>query len=113
MRSLPSDDGQATVELVAIVPLLGVLVALLWQAVLAGETIWLGGGAARAAARAAALGADPVRAARAVVPGRFAAGLRVQRDRDGSVAVLLPIPAVLGGGTLAAIPTHARFEAQR
>ena len=113
MRSLRSDDGQATVELVALLPLLGVLAALLWQAVLAGEAVWLGGGAARAAARAAAVGADPLRAARQVVPGRFAAGLRVRREHDGSVSVLLPVPAAVGGGSLAAIPIRAHFEAQR
>jgi hypothetical protein len=113
MRSLRSEHGQATVELVALLPLLGLLVALLWQAVLAGEAVWLGGSAARAAARAVAVGGDPVRAARLVVPGRFAAELRVRRERDGAVSVLLPVPAVLGGGTLAAIPTRARFETQR
>ena len=114
MRTLRSgDDGQATVELVALLPLVGLLVALLWQALLAGETIWLSGGAARAAARAVALGSDPMQAARGVLPERFEAKLRVERERGGTVAVVLHVPAVLGGGTLVPITTRARFEAQR
>jgi hypothetical protein len=113
-RSLPSrQDGQATVELVALLPLVGLLAALLWQALLAGETLWLSGSAARAAARAAAVGSDPAAAARAVLPARFAATVHVERDRDGVVTVSLRIPAVLGGGTLAPVATRARFEAQR
>jgi len=113
MRALRPAHGQATVELVALLPLLGVLAALLWQALLAGEAIWLGGGAARAAARAAAVGADPLRAARRVLPARFARVVRVRRAADGSVSVALAVPAVLGGGTLATVSARARFEAQR
>lgn len=113
MRPLRSDDGQATVELVALLPLIGLLGALLWQALLAGEAVWLDGGAARAAARAAAVGADPRRAAQAVLPARFAAGVRVARRADGSVTVAVPVPAVLGGGSLGAVEARARFEAQR
>lgn len=105
--------GQASVELVALLPLAGLLVALLWQALLAGETVWLSGVAARAAARAAALGADPAAAARAVLPARFERGLRVRRDPDGSIALGLRVPAALGRGTIAAVTTRARFEAQR
>jgi hypothetical protein len=77
MRSLDGDDGQAAVELVALLPLIGLLVALMWQALLGGETVWLSGGAARAAARAVAVGADPLDAARAVLPPRLERGLRV------------------------------------
>lgn len=114
MRSrLRSRDGQATVELVALLPLVGVLVALLWQALLAGEAVWLSGGAARAAARAAAVGEDPAQAARGVLPARFERGLRVRRARDGGIAVVLEVPAVLGRGALGSTTARARFEAQR
>jgi hypothetical protein len=113
VRSLRSRDGQATVELVALLPLVGLLVALLWQALLAGETIWLSGTAARAAARAAAVGADPAVAARGVLPGSFERRLRVRSGRDGSVVVTLRIPVVLGGGLIGSVSTRARFEAQR
>lgn len=113
MRSLRSADGQASVELVALLPLVGLLVALAWQALLAGEAIWLGGSAARAAARAQALGGDPLRAARGALPGRFAQGLRVRPLGDGSVAVVVRIPAALAGGALGSFAARARFEAQR
>jgi hypothetical protein len=108
-----AERGQAAVELVALLPLVGLVVALLWQALLAGETVWLSGQAARAAARAAALGADPAGAARAVLPARLERGLRVRREPDGAIALVLRVPAALGGGTLAAVTTRARFEAQR
>lgn len=107
------ERGQATVELVALLPLVGLLVALLWQALLAGETVWLSGGAARAAARAAAVGADSADAARAVLPARLERGLRVRHEADGAIALTLRVPAALGDGTLATITTRARFEAQR
>ncbi|MBS1868931.1 MAG: pilus assembly protein [Actinobacteria bacterium] len=112
-RSGASDDGQASVELVALLPLVGVVVALLWQALLAGETVWLSGSAARAAARAAAVGGDPAAAARAVLPPRLERGLRVQRASDGAVVLVLRVPAALGRGTLAPVTARARFEAQR
>lgn len=113
MRALRSDDGQATVELVALLPLLGAVVALLWQALLAGEAVWLDGAAARAAARAAAVGADPLRAARGVLPARFARGVQVRQGADGSVSVSVAVPAAIGGGALATVNARARFEVQR
>jgi hypothetical protein len=118
MRSLPTrrcreERGQAAVELVALLPLVGLLVALLWQALLAGETVWLSGGAARAAARAAAVGADPLAAARALLPARLEHGLRIRREDDGAIALTLRVPAAVGGGTIAPVTAYARFEAQR
>jgi hypothetical protein len=113
MRALRSEDGQATVELVALLPLVGLLAALLWQALLAGETVWLSGAAARAAARAAAVGADPLDAARAALPLRLERGLAVEREPDGGIALRLRVPAALGDGTVASVSARARFEAQR
>jgi hypothetical protein len=121
MRSLPrsrlqpssGENGQAAVELVALLPLVGLLVVLLWQALLAGETVWLSGAAARAAARAAAVGGDPAAAARGVLPAALERGVRIRRGRGGEVAVSLRVPAAVGGWTLASVTTSARFEAQR
>lgn len=113
MSTLRSEHGQATVELVALLPLVGLLIALLWQVTLAGSAIWLAGGAARAAARAEALGDDPLRAARGVLPGRLEQRLRVRRERDGGIALEIPIPLAVGDGTLTTVTTRARFEAQR
>lgn len=113
IRGWRDAHGQATVELVALLPLVGLLCALLWQALLAGETVWLSGVAARAAARAVAVGADPIAAARGVVPTRLERGLRVSRAPDGSVSLVLRVPAAIGGGSLASVTTRARFEEQR
>ena len=113
VAGLRCERGQASVELVALLPLVGVAIVLLWQAVLAGATVWLGGGAARAAARAVAVDADPVLAARAALPERFERGLRVRREQDGAVAVVLRIPSVVGGRSLGTVRTRAHYEAQR
>jgi hypothetical protein len=104
--------GQASVELVAVLPLVVLLAALLWQAVIAGEAAWLAGSAARAAARAQAVGADPLAAARRVLPARLAHGLHVHAKDDGSVAVSVPVPVAIGGGRLATIVEQARFAPQ-
>jgi len=93
--------GQATVELVALLPLLAVLAGLLWQAAVAGQAVWLAGSAARAAARAAAVGGDALAAARGVLPGRLERGLVVRRlESDEGVRVAVGVPSVLGGGRL-------------
>ncbi|MBB4664488.1 pilus assembly protein [Conexibacter arvalis] len=112
MSALSSDDGQATVELIALLPLLCLLAAALWQITLAGGAVWFANGAARAAARAEAVGGDASAAARGALPARFERGLRV-RARDGGVALDVAVPALLGGGTLTTVTARARFEAQR
>src|SRR3954467_8006924 len=107
-----SAAGQASVELVALLPLLAVVALLAWQAVVAGQAIWLSGAAARAAARASALGTDPTTAARRALPGALARGVRVRSDEPGAVALRLTIPAVVGGIDLAAVRARARFAPQ-
>jgi pilus assembly protein CpaE len=104
------ERGQASVELVGVLPLIVIVCALLWQAVVAGQAVWLSGSAARAAARAAAVGADPALAARRALPPRLERGLRV-RAGDG-VRVVIGIPAVLGGGTLARVAARTGFPEQ-
>jgi hypothetical protein len=104
--------GQASVELVALLPLIALLAALLWQAVVAGQAIWVSGAAARAAARAGAVGGDRVQAARQALPARLERGLRVRSDRDGAVAVVVGVPAVIGAWRLGTVRASARFEPQ-
>jgi hypothetical protein len=106
------ERGQATVELVALLPLLALAVALMWQAALAGQAIWLAGSAARAAARADAIGLDAAAAARRVLPSRLERGLAVSADGDGAVAVSIRVPSVVGG-SLASVGARARFAPQR
>jgi hypothetical protein len=109
------EDGQATVELVALLPALVAAALLAWQAIVAGQAWWLAANAARAAARAQALGADPAVAARRALPDRLRRGLRVTRDtganRDG-VRVRVEVPPVLAGLRFGSITVKARMEPQ-
>jgi hypothetical protein len=106
------ESGQAAVELVSVLPFVALLAMLLWQLVVAGQAAWLAGSAARAAARAHAVGQDAATGARSVLPFRLEQALSVRASPDGSVTVSLGVPSVVGGGTLGKIEGHARFEPQ-
>lgn len=111
MRKRP--DGQATVELVALLPCLAAVLAVAWQLVLAGHATWAVATAARAAARAAAVGGDPEAAARAHLPARLERGLEVRRrEADGSVELSLRIPAVVPAMRPGRVNAEARFAPQ-
>jgi len=112
MRTRHGERGQATVELVGVLPLLAILGFAVWQGVVAGQALWMAGAAARAAARAEAIGADPAPAGRAVLPPRLQEGLRVRSVGDGGVRVTLRIPAVVGDGALGTTTAGARFVPQ-
>jgi Flp pilus assembly protein TadG len=110
---LRSARGQTTVELVALLPVLAVLAAGVWQAAVAGHAWWSAGAAARAASRTAAIGGDTRSAALRVVPVRLRDAARVVERPDGRVTVRVPIRAVAGGARLATASATARFEPQR
>jgi hypothetical protein len=113
MRAGRGQDGQASVEMAALLPLVALVGALLWQAVVAGQALWLSGAAARAAARAAAVGGDAEGAARGALPPRLEQGLRVRALRDGGgVRVAVQIPSVLTSGALATVESRAAFPSQ-
>jgi hypothetical protein len=103
MSSSPPDRartaGQSTVEVVAIVPALLAVVAVVWLAV-AGALAWVEAtGAARAGARAEEVGAPPDDAARAVLGAR-AAGVTLGAAAPSGrrpVRVALDAPLVPGG----------------
>ena len=103
------DHGQATVEFLAMLPLLAAVTLAIWQAAVAGHTIWSASAAARSASRAVAVGGDAERAARAIAGDRA----RVREAADGAVRITVPIPAVTGGPDLTTFSTTARFEPQR
>jgi hypothetical protein len=107
-----SASGQASVELVALLPALVLLVALCWQALVAGQAVWLSGSAARRAARAEAVGADAKAAAAGALPARLREGLRV-RTRDDGVEVVIRVPTIVGGAQLTTASARAHFPAQR
>jgi pilus assembly protein CpaE len=104
------EDGQATVELIALLPALAATITLAWQALLAGETWWLTSTAARSAARAHAVGTDPRAAARAALPSELRDDVRVRTGGD-DVTVRVAIPSLVGG-RLGSVSASARMEPQ-
>src|SRR5213076_2420307 len=100
------------VELVALLPLIAVLVGLLWQAVVAGQAVWLAGSSARAAARASAVGGDPRAAAAGLLPRTLRRGLRVDLPSGGSARVRVRVPLVVAGASLALLFVAALAVAQ-
>jgi hypothetical protein len=112
MRRSAEQGGQATVELIALLPLLAALLAGVWQAVLAGQAVWAVASAARAAARAHAVGADASVAARAHLPASLEPGLRVRTRTGGHVSVSVRIPALPGLPSPGRAEAGGRFEPQ-
>ena len=108
-----SEDGQAAVELVALLPLAALLVAGAWQLAVAGHAVWAADAAARAAARAAAIGDDASAAAKAALPGALERGVRVREAGGGRVEVTVRIPPVLGLPVLGHTSATATFRPQR
>jgi pilus assembly protein CpaE len=90
-----SESGQASVEAVAIVPLVLLAAAVAWQLVLTGHTLWLAAGAARAAARADLVGESPARAARSALPRSLERGMSVKRVDAGGVRVEVRLPLMV------------------
>lgn len=80
------EHGQATVELLGVVPVLLVLGVVVWQLILVGHAAWMSAHAARAAARADLVGQDPEAAARSVLRGAEVDA------RDGAARVAAPVP---------------------
>ena len=93
--SVRSDSGQASVELVAVLPIVIVAALVAWQLALAGHTLWMAAGAARAAARADTVGSDPERAARSALPRAMERELAVDRLRGGGVRVAVRVPLLV------------------
>jgi hypothetical protein len=78
-----------------VLPLVVLAGAVAWQLVLAGHTLWLSAGAARAAARADTVGRSAEGAARSALPDSLEHGLAVERLREGGVRVSIPVPLLL------------------
>lgn len=94
MRSR-EQTGQASVELVAILPFLALLVAFAVQLAIVGWGLWTAANAARAGARAEAVGGDAGDAARSAVPTALRRGIEVAGE---PVSVTLRVPSLLPGG---------------
>src|SRR5215217_9381955 len=104
-------EGQASVEMVATLPLVILVGLLLWQLAVAVHAVWACANAARVAARAAAVDRDAEKAARSALPRRLEDGLRVRELDDGSIDVRVRIPLLLRSlGSIATVHARASLE---
>ena len=108
MRFTARESGQASVELVAVVPILIFVLLAVSQLSIAGYALWSAGLAARAGARAAQVDGDVEAAARSALPGWLRGGAAVE---DGEpVEVTVQAPAPVPGGSPIALGARASLE---
>ena len=93
--SIPREAGTASVELIAVVPFLLLAVLVAAQLAIAGQTLWSAGVAARAGARAAAVGGKAEAAARRALPQSLRDGSEVTESNG--VAVRVRVPRLIPG----------------
>jgi hypothetical protein len=105
-----AERGQASVELVALLPLIALVAAAAWQLVLVGQAGLSAAGAARAGARAVAVGEEAAPAARAQLPADVRGAARVTVGAGGVVRVAVPIRRVPPAPRLGTLAASARFE---
>ena len=96
--------GQASVELIAAVPVLLLVTLLVAQLALAGYALWSAGVAARAGARADYVGGDAEAAARSSLP--LVLRSRAEVSDGSAVAVRLDAPSLVPG--VSGVPVTAR-----
>ena len=107
-RQTVAERGQASVELVAVVPLLLVAMLAIAQLVVAGYALWSAGVAARAGARAAHVGGDPRAAARSALPEPLRSTARI--DAEGPLDVRVRAPALLPGLPVVSVRAGADLD---
>ena len=93
-RTWTDERAQASVELVAALPFVLLLAAVVWQCALAGHTALVTAHAARAAARADLVDGNPRAAARSALPTAMERDLEVRRE-SGAVQVRVRLPLLL------------------
>ena len=99
--------GQASVEFVALLPVLAAFLALAAQTAVVGWALWAAGNAARAGARAQVVGGDARAAARRALPSALRVGATVL-DRDG-VRVRVRVPALVPGVDLPPVSASSKL----
>jgi len=112
MVPLRSTSGQASVEFIAVLPLVAAVLAALWQLALVGYAEWGASAAARAASRASAVGGDASAAARSHLASPLRPGLRVRAAAGGDVRVAVRIPTLPGLPGLGHARATGHFEPQ-
>ncbi len=108
----PREQGQATVELVALLPALVLLALIGWHVALAAHGWITAAGAARSGARAHEVGAPLERAADAAIrmPG---ARISAAVAPGGGTRVVVRVPAVRAVGWLPAVPLEGRAQVRQ
>ena len=107
-RRLGGERGAVSVELVATLPFIGLALLAAAQIAIAGAALWSAAIAARAGARAEAIGGEAEPAARRALPPPLRAGAEVS-DRDG-VRVRVRVPALLPGFPHVAVGAGSSLE---
>lgn len=111
-RSPARESGQATLETVAMFPLAVLMLVLCVQLLLLGVSTAVAGASAQEAARAVALGQDPVQAARSVVPDAMQASTVVTATGS-SVVVVIRAPLQIAPGVERDIPVGVDHQVVR
>jgi hypothetical protein len=106
---LRREDGTASVELVAVVPLLLLALLVAAQIAVAGQALWSAGVAARAGARAALVGRDADAAALRALPDSMRVGAKV--EEDGEISVRVAVPRLLPALPRVMVGARASLEA--
>ncbi len=106
-------SGQASVELLAAIPFVLLAGAVAWQLALAGWTVWMSAHAARAAARADAVGKTVRPAARSALPSTLRRGLVVESLGAGGVRVRVRVPLLLRWGGPVSVSASSSLGRQR
>jgi Flp pilus assembly protein TadG len=106
MARVGDEDGQASVELVAAVPVLLLVTLVVAQLAVAGYALWSAGAAARAGARAGYVGGDARAAARSSLPSALRAGASV--DDSNGLSVRVEAPALVPG--IPSVPVTAKAD---
>jgi hypothetical protein len=102
------EGGQASVELVAILPALAACLVIAAQTVVVGWALWSAGNAARAGARAEEVGSDAEAAARRALPGALRVGAAI-RGGDG-VHVKVRVPSIVPGTTMPSVTAASTLD---
>ena len=90
MRPHERELGQASVELVAVLPALLLCAAIAIQLAVSGYGLWVSATAASAGARAGYVGGDPDDAARSALPLALRRGARIEHEARVRVGVRPP-----------------------
>lgn len=104
-----SSAGQASVELLAVLPALVVATLIVSTAVGAGWAYWSAANAARAGARAELVGRDGERAAREALPGPLRSDSSI--ETGGRVQVRVRVPALVPGVRLPFVGAASGLDA--